>query len=126
MTTSHYLLLHLFIGLFFLSTPTLSRNILREDTPIAPSPSEDTSTTVLSPLVAPINPSTSEETTISPSPQSTTSSPSPHEHGHDHKKYHGHGHGHGHHHHGHRGHHHGQPAAPASSPKISNEAPESE
>ncbi|KAK4343974.1 hypothetical protein RND71_037068 [Anisodus tanguticus] len=69
MTTSHYLLLHLFIGLFFLSTPTLSRNIIREDTPIAPSPSEDTSTTVLSPLVAPIIPSTSGETTISPSPQ---------------------------------------------------------
>lgn len=69
MATSSYLLLSLFLGFFFLSTPTLSRKILLNDPLSAPSPSDDTLTIVSSLIEAPINLQTFNEITISPSPQ---------------------------------------------------------
>ncbi|TMW87836.1 hypothetical protein EJD97_019419 [Solanum chilense] len=47
MATSLHLLPSILFGLLFLSAPTLSRNfIFLDDTPIAPSPSDDTTTSI--------------------------------------------------------------------------------
>uniref|UniRef100_A0A3Q7I7D5 Uncharacterized protein n=1 Tax=Solanum lycopersicum TaxID=4081 RepID=A0A3Q7I7D5_SOLLC len=85
MATSLHLLPSILFGLLFLSAPTLSRNIIfLDDTPIAPSPSDDTTTSISplgsgdiiilpspqdSPIDEPVIPPSTGEIIISPSPQ---------------------------------------------------------